>query len=594
MKHCAPIDSENHKIFRQLASGAGFDERVVREFLWLLNAHDQLISFVQICRNLSEILDAIRGLPDVSLEDYQISAWPALTRWVVDNRDHLVAADPSGDIDRQPNGPGHHPIFRRGVTRHGLYAALWSRHASEELQQDFARVIGHLLLAHIRLMRDCVPLEDYERYGEQDELPELPCSPYPGSLCIRVLSELAAEPALHLLNPEVSPRQFVEQLSSGFSRPELKQRLHGLVDSATDLNSLINSLSNFAALITKIDRGEYGRKRSGGGGGGGSRQWHRGHIYLGGGYQAHSVETGDADDPDSHWNSMTVIQEPANGHEQDIERMLRGIDDDDIDIVDVEGDDEVAFATVGAEEARRGVAGAAYAARGQARHIAMANQLFPWQYENPTVAEVGQLVGFLKHRFDQLPSQNSWSPDDQLVAEAIALIHVMLWTASTLERARSLRLITDHSHESELGIRRCLHADSTSHSSGSESWEWRIRGYVPKYRREVRVKPELVRARIPYVHLPDLLGGIGFLKPLMAADESNRSIFPRRNLKTHRDAIKRLLAEVDPTGRWTIGKIGQFLFHRLIALDGDVTEAAIMTGRSHRLVQSRVFIPRPA
>lgn len=72
---------------------------------------------------------------------------------------------------------------------------------------------------------------------------------------------------------------------------------------------------------------------------------------------------------------------------------------------------------------------------------------------------------------------------------------------------------------------------------------------------------------------------------------SEEGFFFTAGLETYRAALKTWLKDEgnDLTGRLTIGRLSSFLFHRLAALTGDVTAAAVVTGQDHLVAHTQQF-----
>jgi hypothetical protein len=56
--HVSPANSSSHHSLLSEIQNAGFDPEILRNTLWLINAHDDLISFPRICSNIINIVEA--------------------------------------------------------------------------------------------------------------------------------------------------------------------------------------------------------------------------------------------------------------------------------------------------------------------------------------------------------------------------------------------------------------------------------------------------------------------------------------------------------------------------------------------------------
>jgi len=92
----APRESAEHKAFVQaLTSEGGFLNHRVRHFLWLLNAHPRLISFLHVCINLASSLKCLRE-QGISLHHYDIQDWQEMISWAKENTSLLRKSLPEG------------------------------------------------------------------------------------------------------------------------------------------------------------------------------------------------------------------------------------------------------------------------------------------------------------------------------------------------------------------------------------------------------------------------------------------------------------------------------------------------------------------
>lgn len=587
MKHTSPLTSQAHQTLKTLAAEAGFAEVNIRRFFWLINAHDQLIAFIQICKNLNEVLAALRQLPEFTLADYGIEDWPALTNWVVESREALCAAAHSTDIDRQPSKPKDHPVLNRGAIRHSLYTALWSRHEDPQSGEKFALIIGHLLLAHIRLMQNHVPLDRYEHYSGLKALPPFSSSLYHASLAIRELSTLDGVLALELIDPYVSPETFANDLCLvSFRELDINHRLRTMGLKQCIPRKMVLSLASVSNFIPIPYGFKQGRKRSKGVGSGGSQRV-TGYVYPADGRQFFIEALGDADDPADDWGTGEWIRELPQVSKLPVDTMVRDLDRDDIDPAELADDQELYLANSASDLLQKGLAGIATSARGQARHVRKANQMLPCAYDVLTQTELAKLTRFLRARFQALSPKGKWSDDDELIAESIALLHIMLWTGSKLARARSLKVITDENEDADLGLY------CSADKAGNEIREWRIRGFFPQYRTRITAPERFVRRRTQYCWLPDIAGGSRFVEALSFPRKDRAYRVFSKTTSRYRKSIKAILQEADETKRITIGKLERYLFNRIARGTGDVTEAAVLTGQSHRLAQTRIFYTTP-
>ncbi len=234
----------------------------------------------------------------------------------------------------------------------------------------------------------------------------------------------------------------------------------------------------------------------------------------------------------------------------------------------------------------------ALAAKGQARHIEMANQMLPWKYGNLTVEEIANLVSVCNERFRKLISQNVWTQDEALEAETIALVQTALWTGSSLERAVDLQIITSPNPDAELALY-APEAKLNEH----RICEWRVRSHFPEYATHISLSDEdklLLRPRGRFVYLPDILGVSRYLVPLKERERNRKGnrLF-RRELDVYRRSLKALLKSVPNGRRITEHKITRLVFNRIQESSGHIVYAVALTGRPHPLANVRMFYSTP-
>jgi len=75
-------------------------------------------------------------------------------------------------------------------------------------------ILGHLILAHIKVLREKTSLEEYESYVGPDELPGFPNSPYDACLAMRFLSKEDDEDVFELLSARLTPQLFANVASA--------------------------------------------------------------------------------------------------------------------------------------------------------------------------------------------------------------------------------------------------------------------------------------------------------------------------------------------------------------------------------------------
>lgn len=559
---------------RELAKDAGLSEELVRKMLWLINAHDQLISFVRICDNLSSILTLLEQRLGIALSDYGIEEWPVIADWVVSNRDNLVE-EIGEDFDRRPRHSQDHPILGHGGQRHALYTALWSTHEDVEQQEEYQLLAGHLLLAHIRVTQERVSFDEYEAYDGPKEIPGYPNSPYGAALALRALSQ-SALPKFWQFDPNRQPEVFAHHLNRF---------------APTEDNELENRLAHYSRFIAKaFDKrrwvkrldGVRRKRRSVHG----ARRWLPGYVDLYPDQEMVPIDLGDTLDSHEDWGQQIVVQEKIVD-----ERRYLHLFEQDLHPAEFVGEDELYLSGYDCDDAKKGVAGLVFAAKGQVRHTIMEHQLLPWRNRQLTITELAALLTHCSHAFRELMRTPKWSEEEAIQAESIALLHVALWTGSYLERAKDLTILTKERRANcELG----LFIPDEKEQSGPPIVEWRVRSHFPAYRKAIKPPKTIIRLRTQYVHLPDIAGGAHFVRHLRERKEYSKKNKPfARKLGVYRRAIQKVFAEIKTGERLNEHKIRSYLFHRIAVASGDVTQAVALTGQDHLLAEVRMFYSTP-
>jgi len=592
MKHTSPKASKAHQILHQEAKKAGIDENEVRKLLWLINAHDGLVSFVKICQNLSKILALLEQHLDIQLDRYGIEHWPEIVAWVVKNQDSLVEKI-GENFDLQPKKEDDNPILSKGATRNASYAALWNTHELVEERDHFYLIVGHLLLANIKLMKERIPFKQYECYGGPKEINGYPNTPSSASLAIRTLSKKKAMVVLKLLDPYTDQITFAKDINEiNLSEIEVDESDESEGQESIE-ETLVTHLGHYCRFIPKV----YGirkwvkRRRKKGSRSSGGSHWQPGYVDMFPDHEMLPTDIGDPHDPYENWGSQVVVHEIPEGDKLITKGRAKQLLDIDVDPAEIAGEDELYLVEHDCKAAKKGVAGLIYAAKGQVRHIVMQNQLLPWRYRELTISEIAELLKYCSKVFRQLMSVKSWNKELALRAEAIALLHASLWTGSTLKRAMGLRIITDgKTYGCELG----LYCPQKSDDEKENIIEWYVRSYFPKYRSRVNDPGKKSRRRTQYVCLPDIAGGAQFIIQLMNRDKyRNKKIPFGRKIEEYKKAIRLLIGEMNRSERITERKIESFLFHRIASVHGDITQAVALTGQNHVLAQSRIFYSTP-
>lgn len=570
LQHSCPNLSIAHIQLRKAADAAGVDSESLRNILWLVNAHDQLVAFPHFCTNLLEVLSCSMKIWQVPITAFSFDENSIrCLEWAVTEGPRLATDIGGAQFGREPRNEFDNPVLGRGATRHPLYAALCNGPSTPHLREKFRLLQAHLLYSHAHELNLRTTRDEYENYGEQSPWKGLPNSPSIASLLVRELSELRYENILQSLLVEHPPQRFADSLGS---LPKV-----GSAD-------LLAHLEGFRSFIQKAAgiRDWVSRKSSGGASGGGGVRIH-GHVEITSQITQSSLSVSDPDDMESNWGDLASVTSISPTPAEQRELLAQDLFPDEF------GTDELLL--IGDDDQTRSLGGIAANSGAQLRHVHMANQLLPWNYQNLTISEVSAALNSCsnwvnEHFFSQPDHKHSKEELQRL--ETICLFRTMLFTCSTLARSRELQILPQGKEGN--GGRFAL----ITNNQGAH--EWRIQSLQPNYRTNQSATDGSDRPKTDFITLPDagitaryLKIYIAHLDPATATSGDNYRIFRSRE-STLRTNLKSLLDELDPSGRLTESKLSKFLFFRVLdACGGDICAASMIAGEEHRLAHVRLF-----
>jgi hypothetical protein len=601
-QHLAPNCSPEHLALRAAAQKAGQNEETLRNLLWLINAHDRLLGLHQIATNLLQILHLLEeqraNAADPAHDLAVFHGWSEVLRWIRD-----TYQEPAPARSRSESQSGN-PIMGFGVTRHPLYACLWHGPEDSRMAKRYACLQGYLLLAHAgylykesnndgRLTRS-----EYEGYGEKAMWDVFPNSPEEAMRSVRNLAERRWSPLLAVLPVHTRPTEFPKALS--------------MVACPNDVDeALKNSWPGLSESIQYFLEKAYGQRawleREGGHAGASTPRRMPGLRSI-------DATPGDADDPDDRWPTARWLtaSQPVSGFTP--EELL------ELDLSPEEIEEQEHWYLVEPDAPVRSdqqiAVESALAARGQCRHVQLAHQLLPWQYSQLTLQELAHLLHQSSEAFRDLLAVSEWNEAQLRTAELVTLIHVILWTGSSLERAWNLKVLTGKETEEYKG-QQIRVADLLFEM---DKPQWRMRPTSPPYKSEIPDPNNQAYPRAETFVLPDIAWTGAFLRSLVEQRTQNQAAatteptkqssqepeseqhmaISRRDdegyfflgdVEEYRDALKKWLRAPanDLTGRVTLGRIGSFLFNRLVAVTGDVMVAVVITGHDHAQARTQQF-----
>lgn len=569
--HTSPNSSTCHLTLRRAVERARLDPEQLRNLLWLMNAHDQLIAFPRICRNIVDLLSLIEQHWQVSAAEFHLTGSVPIMRWIIEYANEL-SNNLGSDFNRQAKQERDHPVMSRGSSRHPLYTTLWNTCESPHLQNKFYLLQGHLLFAHARQVFYGNDRDGYENYIGQHEWRGIANSPYSACLAVRDLSELQNADVLSSLAVELEPVEFARSLN-----------ILPPVENAQLLNRL-ESLRTFLQKSAGLKNWVH-RSATGGQGSGGSKRI-TGYVEISKQLHQLDVTAGDTNDPDDDWGTQSLVAETQPDHEEQCALLTSDLSPDEFDTEEL--------LLTGYDNDTNPLGNLAATGPAQLRHIVMTNQLLPWTYNQLSISELGfalsRCSAWIRENFT-----NNQTPKAQDIEklEAISLMHVMLFTGSNFERARNLLALPAEKINEDTVLAIVLDPDKTFH--------WRVRAIQPEYKISRSVADGSERKRVDYFSLPDVAQTGIFINLLLDHHQDNRSqettqntsrtfrVFRRRS-DTLRHNLKALLKELDPTGRLTEAKLNRFMFNRLLQeSNGDICAASMLAGEEHPLARVRLF-----
>ncbi|WP_461437270.1 hypothetical protein [Marinobacter nauticus] len=575
----APKDSKAHQIFIAKAVEAGFSVAVVRDFFYQINAHPELISFVQISRNLIDIFQ----LP---CDDWQnneagidFMAWQSLCKWVTETAQVLKEAI-GRSFDAQPKRHRHNPLLRKGVTRHPLYSALWNVQENPELRPHYAALQAQALYAHSLAIQETHTVEAYERYDGDSPLLDSPRSASAMCYAVRALSHAVAQDELLAIQPYASPKMFGREvrvclwlLDRVGESGEVLQ-----FDKATEkrqygLRDLVYFVERAHGHKSWAFRESLGREE---GSGGGSAE--PGHVDF------QTISSGLEVNLGGGVPGRFVPALPSSGS---IAGLLKS---DEAPFDDGDGSyffsDEDGSGTPGDDKGSN-PASSFLRARNQARHIAMANQYLPWRYESLTDQEIHNIASAASSYLN-LPELFSSSTEEKGFHELALLTLIVLWTGVSWERATGLRI-------QPMDAKQRSHASLCLITTSARNF-WRIRSTFPEYKTQIEVPEESVRPMLEHVLIPDL-SGLGDrvleLLKLRGKKPSPKTKLFTHSAKQYRKAFNKLVQDAGESERVTWGRWEKVMFDAITAETGDVVDAVAITGEPHVLAQTKCFYYSP-
>lgn len=579
MEFQKPSESSSHKALIDAVTQAGFAQDDLRRLLWLINAHPELIAVVQIAENLEQIFtcEPFKNLnPAQHAWMESIPAWLEILRWVNTNQNPLSGIPALKDFFRSPKGNDkRHPMSREGMTRHGLYTALWNRHESgggaigaAALSQQYLCLQAQFAIAVMSARYLHSTMEDYEAYDKEDEYPGKPMLSYPAALVLREMSLSQYSALLEKLNPITGFAEFHLHTKELISQ-------HAAVPgvSATEATDFIKAMGGY---LDRVFNDIYQKSsnlpptRKGGGSGGGGKIQHgfvnlSDHVYR---RRADPSLFGLDDDI----GSVEVVFIRVGEDENDRERSGESPDEDA----------RPTLALYDPSEFKGAMARARYAERIKTT----AAQRFPWDDNQLTPTELGHLCIRLSSIWENFLKTPHMKQKELELVQAALIVETMLWFGQSLESARGL-----YSRKTDTAAIAEFALFSTTDSMGSDvAHGWRLPALRPSYKTQLR--DELQQFNRPILDsfvVPDVTGlGEKILQFLHKTGRMHERIFSAEP-NTAKKMFSMVIGGIADGERITPGRVSRAIGNEVIREGGDQTLAWCVTSELARQNEPRMF-----
>lgn len=213
LEFSAPKDSLAYAELLKFATSHGADDGALRQLLWLMNAHPELVSHARILQNLSAILaspifsrDCVT--PWAGSWTEMITKWIECSKLLSHNKAAISRHPQLRDFDLKSRSDTQHPLQNRGLVRHAIPGTLWTvtellSHYPPPVWDNSAsvayfRLQAHFFAAVVESRHRLSSLEFYEQYCGDRERPIAPTVNSAISPSIRELSFARHAPLLEL------------------------------------------------------------------------------------------------------------------------------------------------------------------------------------------------------------------------------------------------------------------------------------------------------------------------------------------------------------------------------------------------------------
>ncbi|MEY2343259.1 hypothetical protein AB4090_14300 [Acidithiobacillus sp. IBUN Pt1247-S3] len=583
---------EFQRFYRALEADSSVSTGNMLEMFRDLGVYGHLTEIEKVCANLQEVLSIL-----MELEDWQpyldpVRKWPALLEWI-----HTQSAilPPSGYTQEKAL---KNPLVHVCTTSHPLYALLWTDTEPAQLQ-EFRLLQGHVLVAHLQKIRKHQEYTYDYRYAEKAPYVELIAGTYRCGLALREISLSGGEIVADILRPERPPEIFAGQMYDFWQALQLYQKnqrqhaeqivaVEGEEEFAENDEVLFDLLRRLERSKVRVhlqsfcyDLAEAYELRKHGTrsrdpGTARHRQVLHGYLPL---VQLRAEEIGKADDdPAKKKTRWKRGGEAANSQGEGEAGAKRYEAEFDLDSEENIGEEYLQIELDCALQGGGPPSLHSLALRGKMHAEALQNQLFPWEYDLLTDSTLRSLLTDMERDF----AAELRRPDEKpsVLAEAIALLSILLWTGCALNVARKIQIMVPGQN---LGLR------MLSLQIGPVCSSWIIRVDPPSHRNVAQVQiPACEDVGESTIHLPDIAEGSQYLLQIRQRSPNKGDRTFLRAAAVYERELRKYLRKVDPSGYLSLTKIEEYLWRRL-ASSGDLAEADLLVGKQHRLSSVRRF-----
>ena len=603
----APKDSKEYQNLLSFARANNGDELAIRKLLWLINAPAHLYLLIPVLGNLERIIRLTLSKQPLILHGSILPSLLPPIKFILQNADTLskelgAHINPEWQGDTKSPEMTKHPLDGYCLTNNPMYAMLLNvQIESDYYQNTYCFLQAHMLNSHVKLLCDESNLEKYENTKEGKDF----LGPLHSSIigaCRRMFSLTNSNNKEHLKylsnvslkakfkyaemdqTKVVKALQHILLLSNyhGLSRVQDLVRINKYKPSiefqtcqfGENLAGLHRTQSNTVQYQQTKELGVFlnrvfiNRKPKRSTGSSRNRPYirykeHLGYTILNSDYVKFKVST-DTD------NSFTIEQISETNADDNIslEEQLSGDSSTGKDIILVKYKKPIYERAYLAEY---------LAAQGQVRKLKMDNQLLIGRWNSMNLHEIAHLSLLCKEEFHKIITLEI-TPKNLLSLKAIALIEIMLWTGSSLERAIDLHIRKND----EIAYAELTYVEDEK--------EWRIENDLIKR----KIAPTLRQDSFccstnHFIKLPDLTKIGGSLLTINKLRSENH-LFRKADKKKYKKEISRFLRKLPEGSRVTIPRISHFLFNLLIdETGGDLTAACLITGNHHFLGRTSLY-----